>query len=167
MPRIDLSLSSAAGIAALVLLGCLVLSFFYYRTTLPPVSPGRRILLGVLRGSALFLTAFMLLEPLIRLVHTSTLPPALAVLIDNSESMTLPDRMLGARAELSAVEDLALPEDGVRSYHLFGSELSAALTQAPDSIPFDDEGTNLSAALSALGREAKERNLRAIVLLTD
>lgn len=167
MPRIDLSLSVATGVAALLFLGSLAIAYLYYRTTLPPVSPLRRLVLGTLRGGALFLTAVMLLEPLVRIVHTSMVPPSLAVLIDNSQSMTLANRGELLRSELSAIRKLQLPDGGIIHYYLFGSSLSTPLDTPPDSLTLSEEATDLSGALASLREQAQENNVRAVILLTD
>jgi hypothetical protein len=58
----------------------------YWRTT-PPVSTGRRVLLGSLRFLALALVLFLLLEPVLRQINATERPPLLGVLIDDTESL--------------------------------------------------------------------------------
>ena len=66
-------------------------SFLVYRYTVPPVASSKRLLLSMVRGAALTILLFVLCEPLLKVTHTSTLQPVIAVLVDNSLSMTLTD----------------------------------------------------------------------------
>ena len=128
-------------------------------------------MLGVLRGTALFFSALLLIEPLVRLVHTRSLPPTVAVLVDNSQSMTLTDndvsRSAILRQQLEAVGDLSLPSGGNVQYYLFGSSLHPATDDLSDSLTLDEQETNLSAALSQLSADKEEKNIRSVILLTD
>ena len=67
------------------------ISFFVYRSTVPPVSPSKRYLLIVLRGLSLMLLILALCQPVFKLTRRSALRPAVAVLVDNSLSMSLTD----------------------------------------------------------------------------
>jgi hypothetical protein len=171
MPQLELSLSAAWFVGLLLLLISGFLSYLYYRHTLPPVSRGRRILLGTLRGIGLFFCALLLVEPLVRLIHTSTLPPTVAVLVDNSQSMTLEDRNIPRsgllRQELGGIQGMSLPSRGGLRYYLFGSSLQPGSETLPDSLTLDDQATNLSAALGQLAAEKDEKNIRAVFLLSD
>lgn len=70
-------------------LGAAALTYWSYRRTTPPLSRGRRLLLGGLRFLALFLVLFLLFQPVLRRVLRTEEPPVLAVLIDNSRSLRL------------------------------------------------------------------------------
>ena len=77
-----------------------VLTFVAYRYTLPPVSSVLRFSLIALRSIALFLLLLLLGEPLLSLVYHRTEKPVLALLIDQSKSMTIRDKG-GDRREIA------------------------------------------------------------------
>ncbi len=170
MPQIELSLS-VAGIAGLLLLPSAALASLYYRRTLPPVSLTKKIVLGSLRGIALFFCGLLLLEPLVRIVHTSTLPPTVAVLIDNSQSMSLTDgdqhRGNLLQEEITGVGGLSIPAGGRVRYYLFGSSLQPGSSEVPDSVTLDDPATNLSSTLDELRNQKDDHNIQAAILLSD
>jgi len=167
MSRIELSLSGAAWLIVLLLLACLAISYLYYRNTLPPVSTGRRTFLVFLRFSALSFAALMLLEPLVRIVDVSVLPPTLAVLIDDSGSMSLGNRPQQTADALAAVSKLRLPGDGMRRFYLFGPSLSEGDAAPPESLSLRRDATNIATSLSSLASQKDAQNVRAVLLLTD
>ena len=70
----------------LVLAG--LLTWFSYRRTEPKLSGANRWILPGLRGIALTLLLFLLFEPILHRTLRQENPPLLAVLIDESESMS-------------------------------------------------------------------------------
>ena len=169
MPRIELSFSTASVVVLLLLACCAVVSYFYYRQTVPPVAARTRILLTALRGAGLFLAALLLLEPIMRITRTSTEPPIIAILADNSKSMQLEDnsgnRSVSLRSALRQLEDISLPSGGEFRYYSFGRTLQP--TSAHDSLTLTEDVTDISAALSGLSRSKDQLNLQGTILLTD
>jgi hypothetical protein len=142
-------------------------SFFVYRITVPPVSRSRRYLLIALRGTALGLIILALCEPLLKLTSTRTVKPPIAVLVDNSMSMSLTDAA-GSREKLlhsilrgKAFEHLSDASD----LHMY-SFASALKKLIPDSLRLDGAVTDIGAAISAL-REKEPEGLEGIVLISD
>jgi len=143
------------------------LAFFVYRHTVPPVSGARRTLLGILRGAALALLLASIFEPIFRNEHKTVAPPVVALLADNSLSMTLTDGT-GNRENIlrSLLESPALrakAEEG--SYQVYG--FSPVLRQTTgESLRVGGTTTDIAAALRHL-REKPPAALRAVVLLSD
>src|SRR5512140_1849284 len=81
-------------------------AFFFYRFTLPPLPRGTRLTLSVLRSLSLALLLLLLFEPVARLTTTTRQEPVIAVLVDNTQSMTIRDaagdRAAALRAFLSS-----------------------------------------------------------------
>jgi hypothetical protein len=143
-------------------------AFLFYRYTLPPL-PGRlRVTLSLLRGAALGLLLLLLFEPVARFTSSHTQPPVIAVLVDNTQSMTIRDAA-GDRA--AAVRQFlakpGTPPGAVLRYVTFAGALQSSLLEGPDSVRFDGETTNLSAALSGLRDRADRENIQAVVLVSD
>ncbi len=168
-----ISFSFAASLALLVVLALLAaaLSFWVYRHTVPEVGRGRRAVLISLRAAALALLLFLLFEPVLNLSSTESLPPRVAVLLDNSRSMTVRDdageRSSSMRSISGADEISGLPRLGAASFYLFGGKGFPLQSFTPDSLTFTAGETDIASVLQQTREELAERNLRAIVLVSD
>lgn len=111
MPDVALAFSFPVIVLVAAAFAAAGVSALSYRRTNPPVSSARRILLGSLRTAGLFLVFLLLGEPLLSLLRTVSKPPALAVLLDASRSMTIEDRDGPRSARLLT----ALNDPGIRS----------------------------------------------------
>lgn len=171
IPSIDISFAAPAVFVIILVFGAALLSFVFYRFTLPAVPPGRRFLLSTLRGAALALLLTLFCEPLLRLAFVTRHPPVIAVLADNSQSMTITDRS-GDRAgimrnllrkEIPSV----MPRGVLPLYATFGAVSSPFSSLPPDTLPFNEEVTDIAAALRGLAQERESSNVRAALFLTD
>lgn len=157
---------------AAVLAGVLS-AWLYYRTT--PDVGAKRWILGALRTAALITIAFLLIRPLLRSAQEVSKEPILAILVDSSESIgatansdsTSEAVFDDVRTLLSRIPVNAIPGD-VRIYS-FGSEAVAVDVGDAwaDSIVFDSERTNVSAALNLVTRDLQSENLGAVLLVSD
>ena len=169
LPSIEFSFSSSPLYAAALILLAAGLSYFMYRFTLPPVTRSRRVLLSILRGTALALLLILLLEPVLRTSFVIHHPPVVAILADRSASMTIVDRT-GNRAEqikklLTSVIPDAIPAGVETELYSFGTSLRGPLRQPPDTL--GDETTDIAGALLALAHERERLNIRAVIMLSD
>lgn len=171
MPQIELGFTAHSLLVALLIVVAGGLAAFFYRYTLPPVSRARRILLTSLRGIALALLLSLLFEPFINLTTSSSEPPVLAVLIDNSRSMSIVDRSGDRASQLrTLLNSDALnraTRDGALRLYTFGSTLTSIDRSGVDSLDFREELTDISTALRMLSTERERLNIHAAVLLTD
>lgn len=143
----------------LALVAGLLLAAWAYRRTLAPLSPKLRILLWSLRGVALLVLVFMLLQPILGLLLRSGDRPRLVLLVDRSGSMAFPgeggepryrssferahqaeDRLKGSfavekRVFASTVGPVSGAWSGVRPVEGAPTALGAALREALDSDP--------------------------------
>ena len=169
MPHFKLLLSTSSLFLLLAAIVAVALSIFAYRHTVPPIPLGRKYLLIVLRSLSLFLLLLLVLEPILRLVWEESRPPTVAILVDNSKSMTLTDRG-GNRAEtvrslLKSDEFQKLSQVGRTKLFRFAGGLDAL--PSPDSLSFSGGGTDISTALKKLQEKSEEENIQAVVLVTD
>ncbi len=143
------------------------ISFFVYRTTVPPVSPSRRYLLIALRGLALMLLVLALCQPVFKLTRRSALRPAVAVLVDNSLSMSLTDgagnrelllRSMTAGKALGELSSVANVELFTFSPSLRGLD--------KDSLRLDGTSTDIASALHSLKNKSLPQ-MKAVLLLSD
>jgi hypothetical protein len=171
MPEVDLVVQYPVLLVVALVLGAVVAAAVAYRTTVPPLSRVRRLVLAVLRGSVLAILVFLIAQPLLRLVISHERPPSVALLLDDSQSMQLRDAG-GSRAHL--LDSLlrvqiwgALARSGDVAAYSFGASLRSLPDPAEASLAYDEEITDISGALLELARERDRRPLDAVVLLTD
>lgn len=169
MPVFEFSFSSPLLLIFAFVGLSLATGFLFYRFTLPPVSRGWRLFLSLLRGVALALIVLLIFEPAIRLVVSQFRPPVVAILVDNSQSMNIEDRLGKRRDELQRVLAMIRNEsfgDVSVRYYPIGTTMEKQITD-DDSLSFSEEATNLSEPLKTLGDMKEKENISAIVLLTD
>lgn len=169
MPHFEIIFGGPALILILlVLIGCL-LAILFYQYTVPPVTRRKRIVLSLLRAGSLCLMALLLFEPLLRIISSTTNPPALAVLIDNSESMQIDDPgqpradILRGVLQSDALERLT--DDVELRYYTFGTTLLPNGPTGNDTLALDEKGTDIALALNMLRKDRDK--LQAALLLTD
>jgi hypothetical protein len=171
MPSIHIDFAVAIGIVVLVVILATAAAIFFYRQTLPPVTRTRRIILTTLRSLVLSILALLLCEPLIRLTSSSTHPPILALIIDNSKSMTIADRTgkrdSTLRALLSDPVFSRLAGRAELRTYTFGTKLKPGPPLGNNTLPLDDDATDISGALEGLRSEAQKARIDAAIVLTD
>jgi len=151
------------------------LTYWTYRTTIPSLPTGWRVLLGGLRFLALALICFLLFEPVLQRFQSTERPPVLAVLVDDSQSMQVvtgdtstasPNvARTSVRPVVDALQDEAMP--GTARFFRVG-ETSRALSGAiTDSLRFDGTRTDLASGLQTVPEELRDENLGGIVLVSD
>jgi len=164
-------------VAFLILAALIAIAFstFVYWHTLPPVSTRKRVLLIALRSLAVMLIIFVLFEPIFSLIRKSNEKPILAVLIDNSKSMTITDKT-GNREEtlrnilkdnMASAVLKGMNGVGEVKYALFSDKFAIVPGFALDSLRLNGSGTDIAHALHQLKETSAEENLQAVLLLTD
>lgn len=157
-------------LASLVL--CIAAAWLFYRYTLPALPRRRRIAMSLLRAASLTLLAILLFEPVLRLVSRSYEPATVAVLVDDSQSMTIRDRT-GEREEqirkwLASSPLNGIPGSARLQFYRFSHSLRPLPEGAPpDSMEFRGETTDIAAAMASLGTRSAQENIRAVVLVSD
>lgn len=149
------------------------LTYWSYRRTIPALSTRWRALLAGLRFASLALICLLLLEPVVRHLDTREEPPVLAVLLDNTESMTVvtggPDDTSSATVhdELRTVLDpLSNNLSGTLRPFTFDGSLDEWTGGSLDSLSFDGSRTDLGTALQRV-QDEMEGDLDAVALVSD
>ncbi len=153
---------------ALLVVGLIAIAYLYYLRTLPPLSPGRRIPLMVIRALSLIILLFLILEPIIKVLYQNTEKPVVAVLLDNSASMKIKENY-GQRGDslkyIADRLDRLNPSDSLElSAFKFALSLQGNKT---DSLNFEEDGTNLTNVITAVNDSLSGRNLQALILVSD
>lgn len=168
---ISVSLGGSILLCILFLLILLGLTIIFYRHTLPPLPTARRLTLSALRSLALTLLLLVVFEPVVRIVHGTTQRPVLAVLIDESQSMTIKDgsgdRAAQTRNLLQRNPFRPLPGDAAVEYYTFSSKVSEKPAASPDSLAFGGELTNIADALAGMKDQLARENIQAVAMISD
>jgi len=182
---LNVSLELAAGplwLYAGILLASVGLAVWSYRHTVPSTTRARRNILIVLRSLGLAALLLAIFQPIVSSSTTEKTTPSIALVMDNSQSMTLPETGFaqpGAPANTSRKTAMLqsihaiLSEDVLRD-----SRKSALFTVGDHTAPFpnrtpvdslraDASTTDLASVFRAVGEARKNSNLEAIVLYTD
>jgi len=146
----------------------IIVSFYYYFHTIPPLSKTRRTASIILRSLGLAIILFLLLKPILELVFKRNEKPIIAFLLDNSASMKIADKY-GQRGDslkyiISQLPVLSRDDSLILSPYKFDNDVSRL---GNDSIGFNVDGTNISFALSSITDSLFGKNLQAVVLVSD
>ncbi len=169
--QIDLTFATAAVYPLLLLLLALLFTFFIYRATTPAVATWLRRALALLRTLALAAALLLLFEPTLSLAWRRTEKPAVAILLDQSASMTLSDS-LQTRAD-AVRKTMAMPwlEQLRERANVFLFSFSDSLKSLPPeslaTLRYDGDGSNLAQALSGAKRQLAKHHYQAAILLSD
>jgi len=142
-----------------------ILSYFAYSRTIPPISIGKRNLLISLRSIGLILLILMLFEPIYQSISGVEFPPKISVLYDNSQSMKeLNDYQSKYDNYQKAIQNSKLSEFDDKIISSFGFTLNNNIIL--DSILYNEEKTDISLALR-LDNNDKNENIKATVIFSD
>ena len=171
MENLHLKLNGNILLFLLIFIALVGLSIFVYRRTIPPVPNWLKKLLTALRIVSLITVLFILFEPILSLSWYRTEKPIIAVLLDNSASMSLTDngKVRSDKAKVVLGSDLfrEISKDKQVEYFQFSDKLiPLSLTQF-DSVKFNHDGTDLVAALNALKEKNIDRYLKGVVVISD
>ena len=146
-------------------------SIYVYRRTNPPVPRWLRIFLTTLRALALLIIVFLIFEPLLNISYTRKEAPIVAVLLDQSASMSLGDHD-NSRGEI-AKQILRNPlfqknDSHIKfDYYRFSTAITSFNTDTLDSLKFTGDATNLTEAVRKISEQYVDKNLKALVLISD
>lgn len=156
----DLALAYPSWLLALCALVAAGLAWWTYGKTTPTVTGWKRGSLAFLRFAALFLVLLLIFGPVWRAFSASGDEPLLAVLIDESESLTLGAGPPEARVR-EAVRSL---DDASLRFYGFDAE---ARPVSRDSLTFQGPRTDIASALQRIEADFARRNLQGVLLVSD
>jgi hypothetical protein len=171
MPEVHLSIHFRVLVLLAGAVCSVAVTLFIYRRTVPPVSTGQRLFLIALRSLGLFLLILLLGEPILDFITHTIERPVVAVLIDDSQSMTLADRTGERGQTLKSIlhSDIwkKIGQNGIVKYFLFNSNVKSITSVTDDSLKFKGEATDIAKALKSIKQLFRSSNLQAVTVLTD
>ena len=163
-------LSTSGSLVALIAFSLLAIgiTFLFYRFTLPPATPRKKILLALLRSASLCLLILLLFEPIFQSITTSEQEPAIAILLDNSLSMTLKNSGELPRDFIRKnFSEETIGSIGALQPKLYAFANDAKEVRSVDSMNFSGGETDIAKALSAIKEKIQQENIQAVMLVTD
>ena len=168
-----IELSSKINTFYIVLFFILIVLFtiYIYKTTIPQVTTTKRVILITLRSIAFFLMLFLIFEPLLTIIKKKEERPVLAVLLDDSKSMSITDKS-GNRVEIlkkiiESKEFDELKNIGDVKFFSFGDKTKMFEEFKPDSLKFNADETNISKAIKEATKLLEGKNLKSLLIISD
>lgn len=154
----------------ILLIGIGYAIFLYYKNNNIIFEKKHRIVMASLRGLAMSLLAFLLLAPMLKLTLKQTDKPVILLAIDNSESLrATKDSAYYLNDYPKAVQDLATALGGkyeIKTYKI-GDENHLLADDEALTMDFSDKSTNLASIFDDINMLYANRNMGAVVLLSD
>lgn len=155
-----------------VLLGAGYALFLYFRNDNVVFEKRPRIVMASLRGVAMALLAFLLLAPMLKMIRKQTDKPVIIFAIDNSESIAAGKDASWYTSEypkqVRRILDELRKQYEVDAYLVGDENVDLSMSGNEDrSIDFSDKSTNLSALFDDISLLYANRNVGAVVMLTD
>jgi len=152
-----------------ILLGVGYALFLYYKNENVVFEKRSRIVMASLRGVAMALLAFLLLAPMLKMIRKQTDKPVIIFSIDNSESIKsgkegayytseYPKQLQKVISELSKQYDV--------DAYLVGDE-NQLVDNGSVNVDFSEKSTNLSSLFDDINLLYANRNVGAVVMLSD
>lgn len=162
----NLSFQTPLYLILLFIVVSFAVSYYLYRYTVPQVTRKKRLILTALRGTALTFVLLAICEPIIQIISSRIQKPVIAVLADNSLSMSQTDALGNKEQILSLlVKSDALKEFSSSADVKLFSFSHYVLPLVPESLKINGGTTNISSALQTSLKNID--NLQGIILLSD
>ncbi|MCR4737049.1 MAG: hypothetical protein K5846_02680 [Bacteroidales bacterium] len=153
-----------------ILLGAGYACFLYFRNNNIVFEKVPRIVMACLRGVAMSLLAFLLLAPMIKMIRKQVDKPLILVAVDNSESVVSGKDSSYYRTEYAKqvremISELEKSYE-VKTYKI-GDEDALLGDDEQLNLDFSDKSSNLASLFDQVDMVYANRNIGAMVLLTD
>jgi hypothetical protein len=153
-----------------ILLGAGYACFLYFRNNTVVFEKVPRIVMACLRGVAMSLLAFLLLAPMLKMVRKQVDKPLILVAVDNSESVVSGKDSAYYRTEYAKQVQEMISEleksYEVKTYKI-GDEDALLGDDEQLHLDFSDKSSNLASLFDQVDMVYANRNIGAMVLLTD
>ncbi|MDP4198488.1 MAG: hypothetical protein Q8922_00880 [Bacteroidota bacterium] len=157
-----------------------LLAIWSYRNTIPRTTRYRRNWLIALRSAGLSALLLAIFQPIISSTSSEKITPSIAVVLDNSQSMMLPEKghTIEPAAETRRDVMLRSAHDAIGSSILSDASKTSLYTVGDRTVPFPNKtpidslratasATDLASLFSSIKEARATKNIEAIVLYTD
>ncbi|MCS7230052.1 MAG: VWA domain-containing protein [Candidatus Kryptonium sp.] len=153
-------------LAVLVSVGVGLIS--YYRVSVPG-ERSKIIFLFILRVIAVFISFLLISEPILTLILRSSQSPSVAILIDNSKSMGIQDRLGDRKKQTKEIVEKLTKIDikGDKRFFVFSGDVEEKRNFNVDSLSFSGGLTDIARALRKIQSISTQENIKAVILVSD
>lgn len=164
----DLTLAYHPLLLAVAGLAALGLTVWTYKRSNPQLAGWKKWVVHTLRFSALFIVILLLFEPVLRTLDRNEEDPLLAVLVDETQSITGDQESIRDSTAAEHIQQLiqGLAGDGLEHF-AFSDDIRALETTSDSLLRFEGERTDIATALQSTVNTLARRNARGILLISD
>lgn len=168
MNSYNFALNSNPLFLILIIIGCLALSIYAYRRTIPQISPLPKRILISLRWIALSILCLLLFEPILEINSVKEIKPKTLVFFDNSKSLDLEltDNNIKEKY-FNAIQSSAIKNLPNASFYKFDRESTKLDPDSLSRISLAGELTNLEETLERTERARGNDNIASVVIFSD
>lgn len=159
MTDLNIGLQGSFSILLIFVLIVLVISFYYYKRTIPEISGAKKTILRILRFLSLALLFVILFEPVIYTTFNEIISPKPLIFIDNSASMDIESNNSDKINNFISTNDF----DKENIYY-FDDDVFSSEETTPN---YDGQYTDISAVFEKAKDLEQVRNISSIVLVSD
>lgn len=157
-------------IAVLLIVLAIIFSVYYYIRTVPPISNRKKVILIILRSLGLILLLFALFEPVLTITSGKIISPKIAVLLDNSVSVSLKDAGMNRKEvyknAINSINFSKLNAEDIY-FSIFDFNVRQIENFSFDSLNFQGQHTDLSKPFRWALEKSEKDNIQAIIMITD
>jgi hypothetical protein len=180
---LSISLDLVAGpwwLYVVILLASVALAIWSYKNTVPVTTIGRRNTLIALRSVGIAALLFAIFQPIINSSTTDEIKPSIALVMDNSQSMSLSEKGFASGAGIESRSDAMSKsiQAVITNDVLHDASKTKLFTVGDHTIPFPNGtaidsvrptagSTDLSSAFRSIRDLRKTSNTEAIILYSD
>ena len=164
--KISLAFSSNPIFFIIALIILLAYAVYFYRFTIPQISPAKKTLLVSLRSLAILLLLFFFFEPVLTLAKKFTIMPKSLVFVDNSRSIKIEDGTNRQKSEegfLNKLRSNSISEN-TRLFS-FGSKINSVSLDSLSKFDFSEGSSNFSNIFSGANKVNEE--ISSITIVSD
>ncbi len=159
MTDLNIGLQGSFSILLIFIVLVLVISFYYYKRTIPDVSATKKTILRILRFLSLTFLFLILFEPVIYTTYNDIIPPKPIVIIDNSASINLEDN--NSKKIIDFISNNSFDSDNIYYFD------DNTYTAKDKKYEFEGQYTDISSAFEKVKDIEADQNISSIVLVTD
>jgi hypothetical protein len=157
--------TSSSSLFLLLIILFAAFSFYVYKYTIPIVSRGLKIILVSIRSVIFFLILFLILDPVISILHKKTIDPKTYVFIDNSNSIAAKDSIKRLSETTNFLKNIS-SENLIRyNLYTFGEKIDSLNTKQFEKVNFKEPQTNFAKIIDYA--KINQSSMNSIVILSD
>ncbi|MDL2308554.1 VWA domain-containing protein [Bacteroidales bacterium OttesenSCG-928-B11] len=152
-----------------VLLGAIYSAILYIKNKNIDFGKRPKIAMMILRGLSISIITFLLLSPMIKITVKQVDKPVVVFAVDNSQSIVLPEQTDANtyKQELYGLQQSLGNEYEVATCLMGDQNRFNDLDDNQNLIDFNDKSTNLTSVFDDIANLYRNRNIGAVVMLTD